>query len=218
MPGHRLSPDPTYGETPFARANSISLGMNPCISVTPCTDGARRMTAERMPRSAIATVAFSELTRGKSMSRTSVSRASLPSDENTSVPDVITSGLPVPSSTDPIVWMASRSVMPAATKSVVGEMFWNARWITPSASRAPAARLSRSESEPRSGSTPAASIFSADSSERASPSTWCPPSISSWDTAVPMYPEAPVTKILMCTPPRSPPHRVVVQACRDVWN
>ncbi len=73
----------------------------------------------------------------------------------------------------------------------------NPRWITPSAAAAPRVRLSRSSSEPRWTSAPAAATFCADASERARPRTEWPAPISSATTAEPMKPLAPVTKIRM---------------------
>src|SRR6516162_1991640 len=69
--------------------------------------------------------------------------------------------------------------------------------ITPSAAVAPLRRLSRSSSEPRCTSAPAAPSDLALASERARPRTWCPASINSRTTAEPMNPVAPVTKTRM---------------------
>src|SRR5499427_1743848 len=69
--------------------------------------------------------------------------------------------------------------------------------ITPSAAVAPLRRLSRSSSEPRCTSAPAAASDLALASERARPRTWCPASINSRTIAEPMNPVAPVTKTRM---------------------
>ncbi|MGX1484612.1 hypothetical protein RKD45_003688 [Streptomyces griseus] len=56
---------------------------------------------------------------------------------------------------------------------------------------------------PRTTSAPAAVSAAAEASERASPTTWWPASMSSGTTAEPIQPDAPVTKIRMGTPERS---------------
>src|SRR6202008_2887387 len=64
-----------------------------------------------------------------------------------------------PVSTEPIASMARRSISQLATnfeKSLPNASWLKARWITPSESAVPLRRLSRSSSEPRCTSAPAA--------------------------------------------------------------
>src|SRR5580658_2445742 len=70
-------------------------------------------------------------------------------------------------------------------------------WITPSAPAAPLRRLSRSSTEPRCTSAPAAAREAAPASERARPSTLCPAAINSLTVAEPTNPLAPVTNTRM---------------------
>ena len=154
----------------------------------------------RTPRSGMASTASSDPTRGAVASSGPATMSSVPGRPGAiiasmSVPDAITNGLPDPARTSPIAWTAFRSAAPAAAKSPKSCL--NARWMTPSASAAPARRLSMSSREPRRTRAPAAVRASAEASDLARPVTSWPAAMSSGTTADPTQPDAPVTKTCM---------------------
>jgi hypothetical protein len=103
-------------------------------------------------------------------------------------------GLPEPARLVTNASMAAASVRVAASVTLGTT---NARWMTPSLSSAPARSTPVSFRSPRSTSAPKPATASAAASERASPRTWWPAPMSSWTTAEPIQPEAPVTKMRM---------------------
>ena len=167
--GQRLSPSPTYAAMPVRRATSISAGTKPW-SPWSCTDGGRRTTLTRTPRSAAANTT-SEAARMRPSPSCAGTSASVPMrpGASTVVPDVATKGLFVSSSARARASSARWSV--CAFASYCEKSWMKAVWITPSQARAPAARLSRSDSSPRCASTPRCANAAAALSLRARPST-----------------------------------------------
>src|SRR6185437_8275598 len=109
-------------------------------------------------------------------------------------------GRPEPVSSLPIASMARRS---AALLSANFEKSWlKARWMTPSARAAPCFKTSVSSIDPCWTSAPAATRTFALSSDRHRPTTECPAASSSFTTAEPMNPVAPVTNTRMMFSPR----------------
>lgn len=167
-------------------------GMKP-LSPSPWTEGGRRMTDERTPRSAHARVASSEGMRGTAAGGASRSVPNRPGATIASIrlPDVVTNGRPDPASTAPIAsitWQSRSALAWNVEKSCL-----NAVWMTPSHAAAPSRRLSRSSRSPRWTRAPASPRALAPASERASPRTSWPASMSSLTTAEPTQPVAPVT-------------------------
>lgn len=103
---HRFCPSPTYPETPFWRASSISGVIKPCFFVS-STCG-RRTTETLTPRWATASPANSDARRGLGFSglkHASVATACWPVDP-IATPEVITNGFCVPASAAPMASIA----------------------------------------------------------------------------------------------------------------
>ena len=166
------------------------------MSPGPWTVGGSLTTLVRTPRRANGSAA-SERARGEPGLSGSGAWSSVPSRPGVStvVPEVATNGLSVPS-----IARAIASTARSSTRvfSAYAEKSWmNAVWMTPSAARAPAARVSGSVTAPRWTSTPTSRSLAAEASLRARPSTLCPWDKRSWTTAEPMNPVAPVTNTRM---------------------
>ena len=167
--GQRLSPSPTYAETPFSRARSTKGVMRPCLTVL-WTWGSRT-TDTFLPAADTEAPANSEAFRGLGRLGLKVSSvagrpaAAFPIP----VPEVMIRGRSDPVSAAPRASMARLSFSQFATNF---EKSWSkAQWITPSDLAAPRRRLSRSSRSPRCASAPAATRDRAPASDRVSPST-----------------------------------------------
>jgi len=133
------------------------------------------------------------------------------------VPEVVTSGLSVPTSASPRALLASTSRRVTLSGSL--NLPPKAMCTAPSARDAPALRLSRSSIEPLRGVAPGASSRAAEMSERARPVTVWPDPTNSETMAGPVWPDPPVTNTCLQVRGGGPSElvaaRELVKAARD---
>src|SRR5271165_5649216 len=127
-------------------------------SPSPCTVGGRRTAMARTPRGAKASAASSE-TRGNPPGGRTISSVETCPGRRSATPEVAMNGRSELARVSPIASMARWSM--ALLSTIFAKSWMKAQWITPSDPAAPRLRLSRSSSEPRWTSAPAASSLSA---------------------------------------------------------
>ena len=140
-----------------ARCRSAGRRTRPCPRCGPCAAGGRPCCGPRVrPGPGAPVTERPRPPTGPSVGSGSASVEARPGTHG--VPETVTSGRSLPTSSSP---SAARAALSSATAraraSGLLKSLLKARWITPSARAAPARRTSRSARSPRSGSAPAAS-------------------------------------------------------------